>query len=166
MSSLAGACVSYAMLGLADNTGGCSRRASSQASWRGNIAAAFAYASDISAPRIGRRRLGTVGAAHRRGFMFGLAIGGLLAGNDEHTANFAACAVVSAASSLVAISLVYFLLPESHSKEHRTTRRRAAQWPPDPAAEGAADPAVHRVRRVPGRPARRRSSNRSSRSGR
>jgi len=87
----------------------------------GNISAAFAYASDISAPENRAKALGTVGAAIGVGFMFGPAIGGLLAGNDEHTANFALPAIVSACLTLLAISLVFFLLPESHAKEHRTS---------------------------------------------
>ncbi len=121
MSSLAGACVSYAMLGVADNLWWLLASRVLAGFMAGNIAAAFAYASDISSPENRAKSMGTVGAAIGVGFMFGPAIGGLLAGNDEHTANFALPAIVSACLSLLAISLVFFLLPESHSKEHRTT---------------------------------------------
>src|SRR5262245_46933902 len=122
MSSLAGACVSYAMLGVADNLWWLLASRILAGFMAGNIAAAFAYASDISTPENRAKALGTVGAAIGVGFMFGPAIGGILAGNDEHTANFALPAIVSACLTLLAISLVYFLLPESHAKEHRTSR--------------------------------------------
>jgi MFS family permease len=122
MSSLAGACVSYAMLGFADNLWWLLASRVLAGFMAGNISAAFAYASDISAPENRAKALGTVGAAIGVGFMLGPAIGGMLAGNDEHTANFALPALVSAGLSLLAISLVYFMLPESHAKEHRTLK--------------------------------------------
>jgi DHA1 family tetracycline resistance protein-like MFS transporter len=122
MSSLAGACVSYAMLGVADNLWWLLASRILAGFMAGNISAAFAYASDISAPEHRARALGTVGAAIGVGFMLGPAIGGILAGNDAHTANFALPALVSAVLSLLAILLVYFMLPESHAKEHRTQR--------------------------------------------
>ena len=123
MSSLAGACASYVILGLASNLWWLLIARMLAGFMAGNIAAAFAYASDISAPENRAKALGTVGAAIGIGFMLGPAIGGVLAGNDEHTANFALPAIASAMLSLVAISLVYFMLPESHSAEHRTTHR-------------------------------------------
>jgi multidrug resistance protein len=123
MSSLAGACVSYVILGLATSLWGLLMSRVLAGFMAGNISAAFAYASDISAPENRAKALGTVGAAIGVGFMLGPAIGGLLAGNDEHTANFTLPAAVSTALSLLAISLVYFMLPESHAAEHRTAPR-------------------------------------------
>jgi MFS transporter, DHA1 family, tetracycline resistance protein len=123
MSSLAGACVSYVILGLAENLWWLLLSRVLAGFMAGNISAAFAYASDISAPENRARALGTVGAAIGVGFMLGPAIGGVLAGNDEHTANFALPAAVSAGLSLLAISLVYFMLPESHAAEHRAPHR-------------------------------------------
>jgi DHA1 family tetracycline resistance protein-like MFS transporter len=122
MTSLTGACLSYAILGFADSLWWLLASRMLAGFMAGNISAAFAYASDISTPENRARALGTVGAAIGVGFMFGPAIGGLLAGNDERTANFALPAVVSAGLSLLAISLVYFMLPESHTAEHRTQR--------------------------------------------
>ena len=73
----------------------------------GNIAAAFAYASDISAPAERAKSMGMVGAAIGIGFMLGPAIGGLLAGDDIQKRQFpAARHLVAAALSLVAIALV------------------------------------------------------------
>jgi DHA1 family tetracycline resistance protein-like MFS transporter len=129
MSSLAGACLSYVILGLAENLWWLLVSRILAGFMAGNIAAAFAYASDISAPANRAKALGTVGAAIGIGFMLGPALGGLLAGNDKHTANFALPASVSAALSLIAISLVYFMLPESHAAEHRTERHEVLRLP-------------------------------------
>jgi DHA1 family tetracycline resistance protein-like MFS transporter len=123
MWSFVGACISYAMLGVADNLWWLLASRVLAGFMAGNLSAAFAYASDISTPENRAKALGTVGAAIGVGFMFGPAIGGILAGNDEHTANFALPAVVSACLSVLAIALVFFMLPESHTEEHRTTHR-------------------------------------------
>ena len=130
MTSLAGACLSYGLLGFADNLWWLLASRMLAGFMAGNISAAFAYASDISTPENRSKALGTVGAAIGVGFMFGPAIGGLLAGNNEYTANFALPAVVSAGLSLLAISLVYFMLPESHSPEHRTQRNEPRNGSP------------------------------------
>ena len=52
MTSLSGACVSYVMLGLADNVWWLFASRMLGGFMAGNIAAAFAYASDVSEPRI------------------------------------------------------------------------------------------------------------------
>ena len=115
MTSLAGACVSYVLLGFAGSLtlllisrmlAGC---------MAGNLAAAFAYASDVSPPAERAKSLGLVGAAIGIGFMLGIPIGGVLAGEDVHHANFLLPAAVSVSTSLLAIALVKFRLPESRS---------------------------------------------------
>ncbi|MBX5462114.1 MAG: MFS transporter [Steroidobacteraceae bacterium] len=123
MTSLAGACASYVILGLAHNLWWLLLSRVLAGFMAGNLAAAFAYASDISAPEHRAKSLGMVGAAIGIGFMLGPAIGGVLAGEDERTANFALPAAVSTMLSLVAIALVYFVLPESHREEHRAAHR-------------------------------------------
>jgi DHA1 family tetracycline resistance protein-like MFS transporter len=130
MTSLAGACASYVVLGFADNLWWL--LVSRMLAWfmAGNLSAAFAYASDISTPENRAKALGTVGAAIGVGFMFGPAIGGLLAGNNEHTANFAVPALVSSSLSLFAIGLVYFMLPESHTAEHRSQHSESGRAHP------------------------------------
>jgi DHA1 family tetracycline resistance protein-like MFS transporter len=120
ISSLAGACVSYLLLGFAHNVAGLVVARALAGVMAGNIAAAFAYAADISTPAQRAKSMGTVGAAIGIGFMLGPAIGGLLAGDDIRSANFLRPAAVSAALSLVAIALVYFVLRESHAPERRT----------------------------------------------
>ena len=115
MTSLAGACVSYLILGFATSIGGLLLSRMLGGFMAGNISAAFAYASDVSAPDKRAASLGLIGAAIGIGFTLGPAIGGLLAGNNLQTASFLLPATVSACLSVVAIALVAFLLPESNT---------------------------------------------------
>lgn len=119
MSSLAGACFSYVLLGCARNIWWLLASRMMAGAMAGNIAAAFAYASDVSEPQKRAATLGLVGAAIGIGFTLGQPLGGLLAGSDPRTADFTAPAVLSAATSILAILLVRFVLPESHTPEHR-----------------------------------------------
>ncbi|HET7756707.1 MAG TPA: MFS transporter [Steroidobacteraceae bacterium] len=119
MSSLAGACLSYVILGCAHNLWWLLASRMLAGLMAGNIAAAFAYASDVSAPERRAASMGLIGAAIGVGFTLGQPIGGLLAGPDPRTADFVAPAVVSACLSLGAILLVRFVLPESHTAAHR-----------------------------------------------
>ena len=119
MSSLAGACVSYLVLGLANSLPWLFVSRILGGFMAGNIAAAFAYASDVSAPEKRAASLGMVGAAIGIGFTLGPAIGGVLAGNNTQAASFVLPAVVSACLSVCAIGLVAFLLPESNTTERR-----------------------------------------------
>jgi MFS transporter, DHA1 family, tetracycline resistance protein len=115
ISSLAGACVSYVILGLADGLGWLLLSRVLAGCMAGNLAAAFAYASDVSTPTDRAKSLGLVGAAIGIGFMLGLPLGGVLAGDNPQRANFTLPAVVSAAMSVLAIALVALRLPESRS---------------------------------------------------
>jgi MFS family permease len=119
MSSLAGACLSYVLLGFASNVWWLLASRMLAGLMAGNIAAAFAYASDVSRPEKRAATLGLIGAAIGIGFSLGPPVGGLLAGKDLASANFVAPAAVSTALSLLAILLVRFVLPESHSAPHR-----------------------------------------------
>ena len=119
MSSLAGACASYVLLGLAQNIWWLLASRMLAGAMAGNIAAAFAYAADVSVPEKRAAALGVVGAAIGIGFTLGQPLGGLLAGGNPHTANFTLPAAVSVATSLLAILLVRFVLPESHTAAHR-----------------------------------------------
>jgi len=85
----------------------------------GNISAAFAYVTDITTEENRSAGLGKVGAATGLGFIFGPAIGGLLAGADVETANFVAPALASAGVSLLAMVGAIVFLPESLAPEHR-----------------------------------------------
>jgi MFS transporter, DHA1 family, tetracycline resistance protein len=119
ISSLAGACLSYLILGGARNLWWLLGSRMLAGCMAGNIAAAFAYASDVSTPQQRTAALGLIGAAIGVGFSLGPPLGGLLAGADPHTANFVRPALVSACLSVLAILVVRFVLPESHGAQHR-----------------------------------------------
>ena len=131
MSSLAGACLSYVMLGLAHNIWWLLASRMLAGLMAGNIAAAFAYASDVSTPEKRAGTLGLIGAAIGIGFSLGQPLGGVLAGPDAAHANFVAPAVLSTLTSLTAILLVRFVLPESHGVSSR------AQPPQDEPRRGS-----------------------------
>lgn len=124
MYTLAGACVSYAILGFAPSIGWILASRVLGGLMAGNISAAMAYASDISTEADRAKALGTVGAAIGIGFMLGPAIGGVLAGDDVATASFVRPALASMALSVLAIVLVATRLPESHTAEHRAQAAR------------------------------------------
>src|SRR3979409_84269 len=67
MSSLAGACVSYVLLGCASNVWWLLASRMLAGFMAGNIAAAFAYASDVSAAPQRAATLGLIGGAPGRG---------------------------------------------------------------------------------------------------
>ena len=119
MTSLAGACLSYLILGGARNLWWLLASRMLAGLMAGNIAAAFAYAADVSAPEKRAAAMGLIGAAIGLGFSLGPPLGGALAGADARTASFVAPAAVSAALSVLAILLARFVLPESHTPEHR-----------------------------------------------
>jgi DHA1 family tetracycline resistance protein-like MFS transporter len=85
----------------------------------GNISTAFAYVTDITTEENRAAGLGKVGAALGLGFIFGPAIGGLLAGPEVATANYVLPALASAGVSIVAMVGTILFLPESLDKEHR-----------------------------------------------
>jgi MFS family permease len=130
MSSLAGACLSYLILGFASNIWWLLASRMLGGFMAGNISAAFAYASDVSVPQKRAASLGLIGAAIGIGFTVGPAIGGVLAGNDLHTADFLRPALVSAALSLLAIGLIAFMLPESNPAAYRAQFRGAPRSSP------------------------------------
>ena len=130
MSSLAGACASYLLLGLARNVWWLLASRVLAGFMAGNIAAAFAYASDVSRPERRAVTLGLIGAAIGIGFSLGPPLGGALAGADAHSANFQIPAAVSACLSVLAIALARFVLPESHGAANRAAH-------PDVSRRGA-----------------------------
>lgn len=84
----------------------------------GNISTAQAYIADVTPPEERSRGMGLIGAGFGLGLIFGPAIGGLLS-------HFSLAAPFLFAALLAAINavLVYALLPESLSKEHRSQGR-------------------------------------------
>jgi MFS transporter, DHA1 family, tetracycline resistance protein len=133
MSSLIGACLSYGILGFANSLWMLLAARMLAGFMAGNLAAAFAYASDVSTPDTRAKSMGMVGAAIGIGFMLGIPMGGILAGDQAQSADFLKPAIASALLSLVALALVKFLLPESHARQvvprHAADDRAAAASP-------------------------------------
>lgn len=119
IASLIGALLSYLILAHARDiwTLGFSRAFGGLMA--GNIAAAFAYVGDITTPESRPKAMGMIGAAFGLGFIFGPAIGGLIAGNSPDIADFAIIGYTSAAITAVAAIAAFFWLPESLTKERR-----------------------------------------------
>jgi DHA1 family tetracycline resistance protein-like MFS transporter len=85
----------------------------------GNIAAAFAYVGDITTAENRPKAMGMIGAAFGLGFIFGPAIGGLIAGNTPDLNDFAIIGYTSAAITAIAALAAFFFLPESLTAERR-----------------------------------------------
>ncbi len=125
----AGAVLSHVLLGMADSLwlviiarliGGIAAA---------NTGVAFAYVADVSTGSERAKSMGILGSAFSFGFMFGPAMGGILAGPDVETANFMLPAFSAAAmASIAAISVLVFL-PESLKPEERSSATGADQIP-------------------------------------
>ena len=89
----------------------------------GNVAAAFAYVGDITSAEQRPKAMGMIGAAFGLGFIFGPAIGGLLAGNHPDPSDFITVGYASAAVSALAALAAWLLLPESLTPERRAEAR-------------------------------------------
>jgi MFS transporter, DHA1 family, tetracycline resistance protein len=125
ISSMCGASASYLLLSAARGVGWLLLARALAGAMAGNLSAAMAYGSDISSPENRARTLGAIGASIGLGFMLGPLIGGLMAGNDIASANFRHPALLAASLSVLAALLVWRVLPESHTAEHRARTRAA-----------------------------------------
>ena len=92
----------------------------------GNIAAAQAYMTDVSAPEERAKAMGLIGAAFGLSFLIGPVIGSYLAGDSFADANLSLPAYVSAALSFAAFIGVALFLPESLGRQHRQALRAPA----------------------------------------
>lgn len=120
------------MLGLARLFGGL---------MAGNIAAAFAYVGDMTDESSRPKAMGMIGAAFGLGFIFGPAIGGLIAGDTPNLEDFAQVCLVGAAITAVAAAAVWWKLPESLTADRRAAVR-AASAPPRTSAVLKAKPVI------------------------
>ena len=93
----------------------------------GNISAAFAYMADITTPANRAKGMGLVGAAFGLGFIFGPAIGGILAGSDPATADFFTPSMAAAGMSALAFLVALVSLKESLSPEIRQKLKERPQ---------------------------------------
>ena len=119
MLTMLGASLAYVMLAYADSLWLVIASRVFGGLMAGNIATAFAYVADITTEAERPAGLGKVGAAMGLGFIFGPALGGLLAGTDVATANFVAPALTAAGISVAAMVGTLLFLPESHPPQAR-----------------------------------------------
>ena len=82
----------------------------------GNISIPQAYIADVTAPEQRSRAMGMIGAAFGLGFTFGPMIGGIMS-RISYSAPFFFAAGLAVAN----VILVYLILPESLSHDHRAT---------------------------------------------
>ncbi|MDP6804427.1 MAG: MFS transporter [Rhodospirillales bacterium] len=111
--SLAGAAASYVWLGMAESLWMLFAARALGGAMAGNIAAAFAYVADVTPPEGRAKGMGLIGAAFGLGFIFGPALGGILAGPDPTNANYHLPAFVAAGLSVSALLAAVFFLRES-----------------------------------------------------
>jgi MFS transporter, DHA1 family, tetracycline resistance protein len=88
----------------------------------GNIAAAFAAASDISSPASRAKAMGILGAAFGLGFIIGPALGGQLAGHQMTVDSLAHVAYVAAGMNILAALATVFIFKETLKPEARVVR--------------------------------------------
>jgi DHA1 family tetracycline resistance protein-like MFS transporter len=121
--SLGGAVVAYGLLAFAQSFWALFAARAFAGLMAGNIAVAFAYAADVTTPVDRARGMGLIGAAFGLGFIFGPAIGGILAGDDPLTADFRTPSLAAAGLSALALALAVAMLPESLTTEARSRHR-------------------------------------------
>jgi DHA1 family tetracycline resistance protein-like MFS transporter len=88
----------------------------------GNIPVAFAAASDVTSGEDRSKIMGRVGAAFSLGFIFGPAIGGLLAGPEPQASNFLVIAMLAAGLCLFAVIVTIIFFKETHPRERRSAK--------------------------------------------
>ena len=81
----------------------------------GSVGTAQAYIADITGPEERSKAMGLIGAAFGLGFIFGPALGGVMAAYFGHAAPMITAGVLAIINAL----LIFILLPESISKEQR-----------------------------------------------
>jgi MFS transporter, DHA1 family, tetracycline resistance protein len=91
----------------------------------GSIGTAQAYVADITGPEDRSRAMGLIGAAFGLGFIFGPAIGGWTSAQYGHAAPM----LLAGALALVNAGLIFFLLPESLSRDTRRALPKEPLFP-------------------------------------
>lgn len=131
VASLGGIALAYVWLAYAEELWMLFAARALAGAMAGNIAVAFAYVADVTTADNRAKGMGMVGAAFSLGFIFGPAIGGLLAGSDPHDADYRTPALAAAGLSAGALALSIVLLKESLSVENRARQRalpRRSRW--------------------------------------
>jgi len=112
--SIAGTAVGFALMGFAQSLTLLFVARILAGITGGNISIPQAYIADVTAPEKRSRAMGMIGAAFGLGFAFGPLIGGMMS-RISYSAPFYFAAGLAVANAL----LVYLILPESLSREHR-----------------------------------------------
>jgi MFS family permease len=122
MICLAGAALSYVLLGLASALWMVYAARGFAGLMAGNFGVASAMMADITTPQNRARGMGMIGAAWGLGLVLGPVLGGLLSGDDG---SFVLPCIVAGGMSLLAILAAALFLPESLSAEKRAAHRLA-----------------------------------------
>ena len=120
MICLAGAAVSYVMLGLASQLWMVFAARGFAGLMAGNFGVASAMMADITSPENRARGMGMIGAAFGMGIVLGPMLGGVLSGDS---ASFTLPCIVAGGMSVLAIFAAAIFLPESLSREKRMAHR-------------------------------------------
>lgn len=120
MICLAGAAVSYVMLGLANQLWMVFAARGFAGLMAGNFGVASAMMTDITRPEDRARGMGLIGAAFGLGMVLGPMLGGLLSGES---ASFTLPCIFAGGMSVLAIVAAAIFLPESLSPERRHAHR-------------------------------------------
>ena len=112
--SIAGTAVGFALMGMAQSLTLLFVARILAGITGGNISIPQAYIADVTAPEKRSHAMGMIGAAFGLGFTFGPLIGGVMS-----QISYGAPFFFAAALSVVNAVLIYVLLPESLSAEHR-----------------------------------------------
>ncbi len=124
MICLAGAAVSYVMLGFASQLWMIYVARGFAGMMAGNFGVASAMMADITPPQNRARGMGMIGAAFGLGLVLGPLLGGLLSGADG---GFALPCMVAGGMSILAILAAAVFLPESLSVEKQAENRAHQQ---------------------------------------
>lgn len=114
MVSIAGTAIGFALMGMATALPLLFVARILAGITGGNISIPQAYIADVTAPEQRSRAMGMIGAAFGLGFTFGPLIGGVMS-RISYSAPF----YFAAGLAIANVILVYFILPESLSHEHR-----------------------------------------------
>lgn len=112
--SIAGTAVGFALMGMAQSLTLLFIARILAGITGGNISIPQAYIADVTAPEKRSHAMGMIGAAFGLGFTFGPLIGGVMSQISYGTPFFFAAALAVANAVLI-----YLILPESLSREHR-----------------------------------------------
>jgi MFS transporter, DHA1 family, tetracycline resistance protein len=120
--TLAGSAVAYVLLGLAETVPELLFSRLVGGLMAGNIPVAFAAAADVTSGKDRSMIMGRVGAAFSLGFIFGPAIGGLLAGPAPTAEDFLLIALLAAGLCLFAVLVTVFSFKETHPRSKRSAK--------------------------------------------